>query len=84
MHHARSTGNLARPTLPEFPQRELSTLKTMARHLASLREDAEVVAAAQRLEKAAALFEELRKPILEGHGIYCVTEKRQRKKPKCQ
>ena len=61
MHHARSTGNLARPTLPEFPQRELSTLKTMARHLASLREDAEVVAAAQRLEKAAALFEELRK-----------------------
>lgn len=47
--------------LPEFPQRELSTLKTMARHLASLREDAEVVAAAQRLEKAAAMFEELRK-----------------------
>ena len=47
--------------LPEFPQRELSTLKTMARHLSSLREDPEVVAAAQRLEKAAALFEELRK-----------------------
>ena len=47
--------------LPEFPQRELSTLKTMARHLASLREDPEVVAAAQRLEKAAAMFEELRK-----------------------
>lgn len=45
---------------PEFPRRELSTLNTMARHLASLREDAEVVAAAARLEKAAALFKELR------------------------
>lgn len=43
-----------------FPQRELSTLQTMARHLASLREDSQVVAAAQRLEKAGALFEELR------------------------
>jgi hypothetical protein len=43
-----------------FPQRELSTLKTIARHLASLREDDEVLAAAERLEKAAALFEELR------------------------
>ena len=43
-----------------FPQREFSTLQTMARHLASLREDPQVVAAAQRLEKAGALFEELR------------------------
>ncbi len=47
--------------LPEFPQRELSILKTMARHLAVLREDSEVVAAAQRLEKAAAMFDQLRK-----------------------
>lgn len=46
---------------PEFPQRELSTLKTIARHLGSLREDTEVVAVAQRLEKASAMFEELRK-----------------------
>jgi hypothetical protein len=46
---------------PEFPQRELSTLRTMARHLAPLREDAVVVAAAARLEKAAALFGQLRK-----------------------
>ena len=46
---------------PEFPQRQLSTLKTMAHHLASLREDTAVVAAAARLEKAAALFEKLRK-----------------------
>jgi len=43
-----------------FPQREFSTLQTMARHLASLREDPQVVAAAERLEKAGALFEELR------------------------
>ncbi len=46
---------------PDFPRKELSILNTMARHLAVLREDAELVAAAQRLEKAAALFEELRK-----------------------
>ncbi len=46
---------------PQFPRRELSTLNTMARHLASLAEDAEVVAAATRLEKAAVQFEELRK-----------------------
>ena len=43
-----------------FPEREFPTLQTIARHLASLREDPQVVAAAQRLEKAAALFEELR------------------------
>ena len=43
-----------------FPRREFATLQTMARHLTSLREDPQVVAAAQRLEKAAALFEELR------------------------
>ena len=46
--------------LPDFPPRELSTLHTISRHLKSLREDAEVVAAAERLEKAAALFTELR------------------------
>jgi len=44
----------------EFPQKELSTLRTITRHLAPLREDAEVVAAAERLEKAEALFDELR------------------------
>jgi hypothetical protein len=47
--------------LPNFPQQELSTLQTISRHLKSLREDAEVVAAAERLEKAATLFNELRK-----------------------
>ena len=46
-----------------FPRREFSTLQTMARHLASLREDPQVVAAAQRLEKAGALFEELRQTL---------------------
>ncbi len=46
---------------PEFPQRELSTFNTIAGHLRSLRDDKELVAAAARLEKAAAMFEELRK-----------------------
>jgi len=45
----------------QFPQRELSTLKTIAGHLAPLREDAEVVAVARRLEKSSCLFEELRR-----------------------
>jgi hypothetical protein len=45
---------------PDFPGQRLSTLETMARHLAFLRDDADIVAAAQRLEKAAALFQELR------------------------
>lgn len=45
---------------PAFPQRELSTLNTIAGHLRSLYDDQEVVAAAARLEKAAALFQELR------------------------
>lgn len=44
----------------EFPQQQLSTFVTIARHLALLREDEEVVTAAARLEKAAVLFEELR------------------------
>lgn len=48
---------------PNFPQQELSTLQTISRHLSSLREDAEMVAAAERLEKAAALFRELRKAL---------------------
>jgi hypothetical protein len=43
-----------------FPEREFPTLRTIARHLAALREDPQLVAAAQRLEKAGALFEELR------------------------
>jgi len=47
-------------TWEHFPRRELSTLATMARHLASLREDQQLVAAADRLEKAEALFQELR------------------------
>jgi hypothetical protein len=45
---------------PEFPQRELSTLNTIAGHLRLLCDDVEVVAAAARLEKAATMFEELR------------------------
>jgi hypothetical protein len=44
----------------DFPHQDLSTLKTIARHLAPLREDAELTAAAERLEKAVALFTELR------------------------
>lgn len=47
-------------TAADFPRGELSTLATITRHLARLREDAEVVAAAERLKKAEALFEELR------------------------
>lgn len=43
------------------PQRELSTFRTIARHLTSLHEDQAVVAAAARLEKAAVLFEKFRK-----------------------
>lgn len=46
---------------PDFPTRKLSTLKTAAKHLRPLRDDQEVVAAAARLEKAAAMFEELRR-----------------------
>lgn len=63
---------------PGFPRKELSILNTMARHLALLRDDAEAVSSADRLEKAAALFEELRKvlrlssnlrePLLRGRG----------------
>jgi hypothetical protein len=47
-------------TAEEFPQTELSTLATIVRHLAPLREDTETVAAAERLEKAETLFTELR------------------------
>lgn len=63
---------------PDFPRKELTALNTMARHLALLRDDAEAVAAAGRLEKAAALFEEFRRvlrlrsqpgePLLRGRG----------------
>jgi hypothetical protein len=42
----------------DFPQGEFSTLVTMSRHLTALEDDTEVVAAAKRLGKAAALFEE--------------------------
>ena len=47
----------------EFPRVELSTLATITRHLAALREDTEVVAAAKRLEKAETLFNELRQQL---------------------
>ena len=46
--------------LSETRPRELSTFNTIAAHLRLVRENAEVVAAAARLEKAAAMFEELR------------------------
>jgi hypothetical protein len=42
------------------PNRAFSTLETIRRHLAAVVEDKELVAAAERLEKAAALFNELR------------------------
>lgn len=44
----------------DFPHQDFSTLATMSRHLSALEEDTEAVAAAERLEQAAALFEELR------------------------
>jgi hypothetical protein len=47
-------------TAAGFPKTELSTLATITRHLAPLRKDAELVAAAERLEKADALFQRLR------------------------
>lgn len=43
-----------------FPCQDFSTLATMSRHLSALEEDTEAVAAAERLEQAGALFEELR------------------------
>jgi len=48
-------------SLPDFSVAELPTLQTISRHLAVLREDHEVVAAAAKLEKAWAIFGELRK-----------------------
>jgi hypothetical protein len=44
----------------DFPRQTLSTLATIKRHLAPVREDAKFVAAAERLEKAETLFNELR------------------------
>lgn len=44
----------------DFSRQRFSTLHTIARHLATLREDAEVVQAAERLDKAAKLFQQLR------------------------
>lgn len=44
----------------DFPSQTFSTLETIKRHLAPVREDAELVAAAERLEKAETLFNELR------------------------
>jgi hypothetical protein len=44
----------------DFQARAMSTLKTTTRHLAAVHENAELAAAAERLEKAAALFTELR------------------------
>jgi len=43
-----------------FPSQNFSTLVTMSRHLSALEDDATIVAAAKRLEAAAALFDELR------------------------
>ena len=51
-----------------FPNRGFSTLKTIARHLSPLREDPELTATAARLEKASALFEELRKVLRLTHS----------------
>ena len=44
----------------DFPSQDFSTLVTMSRHLSALEDDSEIVAAAERLEQAAALFDELR------------------------
>jgi hypothetical protein len=44
----------------DFPPHDLSTLETILRHLRPLREDAALIAAAERMEQAAALFEEVR------------------------
>lgn len=47
----------------DFPREKFSTLVTMSRHLSALEDDAAVVAAAERLEQAAALFDELREAL---------------------
>jgi hypothetical protein len=44
----------------DFPRQNFSTLVTMLRHLSTLKDDAAIVAAAERLEQAAALFDGLR------------------------
>lgn len=44
----------------DFPSQNFSTLVTMSRHLSAFEDDAAIVAAAERLEQAAALFDELR------------------------
>jgi hypothetical protein len=44
----------------DSPNQAFPTLETIRRHLAAVLEDKELVAAAERLEKAAALFNELR------------------------
>lgn len=44
----------------DFPSQNFSTLVTMSRHLSALEDDATIVVAAERLEQAAALFDELR------------------------
>lgn len=44
----------------DFPSQDFSTLVTMSRHLSALEDDSAIVAAAERLEQAAALFDELR------------------------
>ena len=44
----------------DFPKKKFSTLVTMSRHLSALEDDAAVATAAERLEQAAALFNELR------------------------
>jgi hypothetical protein len=71
----------------DFTGSQWSTLNTIAGHLAVLQNDAEVVATAERLEKASALFEELRtqlrlsshpgKPLLRGSGALEPAESRE-------
>jgi hypothetical protein len=46
---------------PDFRQRDLPTLRTISRHLAPLRENKAIIAAAARLEKANTLFKQVRK-----------------------
>ncbi len=66
---ARDLGNMLNEivTADGFPQRQLPTLKTIARHIAPLCEDEDVLAAVARLEKAEALFLELRSVLRLSH-----------------
>lgn len=54
--------------LEGFSNLGFSTLETIVRHLTPLRDDPELAATAKRLEKASALFEELRKVLRLTHS----------------